>query len=77
MPRTIKVPERSDKLLAPALQWAQYRTLAFQVLLLIDSSGSMKQHQDNLKRNISAYINDLAQSPNKFQIAVTTTDRVE
>lgn len=41
MPRTIAVPERSDKLLAPALQWAQYRTLAFQVLLLIDESGSM------------------------------------
>jgi Ca-activated chloride channel homolog len=43
MPRTIAVPERSDKLLAPALQWAQYRTLAFQVLLLIDASGSMNK----------------------------------
>ncbi|WP_433302603.1 hypothetical protein ACQP2F_09595 [Actinoplanes sp. CA-030573] len=42
-PHTIKVPDRSDKLLAPALQWAQYRTLAFQVLLLIDASGSMNK----------------------------------
>ncbi len=43
MPHTIKVPERSDKLLAPALQWAQYRTLEFQVLLLIDASSSMNK----------------------------------
>ncbi|MFI5896065.1 hypothetical protein ACIA5D_38795 [Actinoplanes sp. NPDC051513] len=43
MPHTVPVPERSDKLLAPAVQWAQYRTLAFQVLLLIDASGSMNK----------------------------------
>jgi hypothetical protein len=43
MPHTVEVPERSDKLLAPALQWAQYRTLQFQVLLLIDASGSMNK----------------------------------
>jgi Ca-activated chloride channel homolog len=42
-PHAIKVPERSDKLLAPALQWAQYRTLEFQVLLLIDASSSMNK----------------------------------
>ncbi|GIE96849.1 substrate-binding domain-containing protein [Paractinoplanes rishiriensis] len=41
MSRTIAVPERSDKLLAPALQWAQYRSMEFQVLLLIDASSSM------------------------------------
>ena len=29
--------------LAPAAQWAQYRSLAFQVLLLIDASGSMNK----------------------------------
>ncbi|MCC6806457.1 MAG: VWA domain-containing protein [Deltaproteobacteria bacterium] len=44
------------------------------VLFVVDSSGSMKQHQENLQRNISAYIDVLAKSPNKFQIAVTTTD---
>lgn len=44
------------------------------VLFVIDSSGSMKQHQDNLQRNISAYIDILSKSPNKFQIAITTTD---
>jgi Ca-activated chloride channel homolog len=43
MPHALDVPERSDKLLAPALQWAQYRTLDFQVLLLIDESGSMNK----------------------------------
>jgi Ca-activated chloride channel family protein len=43
MPRTIAVPEQSDKLLAPAAQWAQYRALAFQVLLLIDESSSMNR----------------------------------
>jgi hypothetical protein len=43
MPHAIDVPTRSDKLLAPALQWAQYRTLEFQVLLLIDASGSMNK----------------------------------
>jgi hypothetical protein len=43
MQHTVAVPERSDKLLAPAVQWAQYRTLAFQVLLLIDASGSMNK----------------------------------
>ncbi len=44
------------------------------VLFVIDSSGSMKQHQENLTRNISAYIDNLVASPNKFQIGVTTTD---
>jgi Mg-chelatase subunit ChlD len=43
MPRTIAVPDRSDQLLAPALQWAQYRSLGFQVLLLIDASSSMNK----------------------------------
>ncbi|WP_433377389.1 hypothetical protein ACQPZX_09740 [Actinoplanes sp. CA-142083] len=43
MKNTVQVPERSDQLLAPAVQWAQYRSLAFQVLLLIDASGSMNK----------------------------------
>ncbi|MFF5292458.1 substrate-binding domain-containing protein [Paractinoplanes globisporus] len=43
MDHALALPERSDKLLAPAVQWAQYRTLAFQVLLLIDASGSMNK----------------------------------
>lgn len=43
MPHALEVPAHADKLLDPALQWAQYRTLAFQVLLLIDSSGSMNK----------------------------------
>ncbi|MCU7731106.1 substrate-binding and VWA domain-containing protein [Actinoplanes sp. KI2] len=43
MAHTTPVPERTDKLLGPAVQWAQYRALAFQVLLLIDDSGSMNK----------------------------------
>jgi Ca-activated chloride channel homolog len=43
MPRAIAVPERADALLAPALQWAQYRRVDFQVLLLIDASSSMNK----------------------------------
>lgn len=44
------------------------------ILFVIDSSGSMQTKQDNLKRNISLFIDTLASSVNKFQIAVTTTD---
>ncbi|GAA0567251.1 substrate-binding and VWA domain-containing protein [Paractinoplanes ferrugineus] len=43
MPQALEVPPASEKLLDPALQWAQYRAFAFQVLLLIDSSGSMNK----------------------------------
>ncbi|WP_433829286.1 substrate-binding domain-containing protein [Actinoplanes sp. CA-015351] len=39
----LRLPKSAGKLLGPAQQWAQYRDLAFQVLLLIDSSGSMNE----------------------------------
>ncbi|WP_229073761.1 substrate-binding domain-containing protein [Actinoplanes sp. DH11] len=39
----LRMPQSARKLLAPVQQWAQYRDLAFQVLLLIDSSGSMNE----------------------------------
>ncbi|MEU8243799.1 substrate-binding domain-containing protein [Actinoplanes missouriensis] len=39
----LRLPQSSGKLLGPARQWSQYRDLAFQVLLLIDSSGSMNE----------------------------------
>ncbi|BFU47577.1 substrate-binding and VWA domain-containing protein [Krasilnikovia sp. MM14-A1004] len=42
-PHALSLPERADGLLDPALQWAQYRTLKFQVLVMIDGSGSMNQ----------------------------------
>ncbi|GGK70303.1 hypothetical protein GCM10012284_00190 [Mangrovihabitans endophyticus] len=35
------LPDKADQLLGPALQWSQYRRLSFQVLLLVDASGSM------------------------------------
>ncbi|AGL17287.1 von Willebrand factor type A [Actinoplanes sp. N902-109] len=41
--RALDLPEQSDKLLAPALQWSQYQNKTFQVLLMIDTSGSMNQ----------------------------------
>ncbi|GIF21157.1 hypothetical protein Ate02nite_38870 [Paractinoplanes tereljensis] len=43
MPLSVELPEHSDQVLDPAVQWAQYRALEFQVLLLIDSSGSMNK----------------------------------
>jgi len=42
-PRALALPAKPDELLGPALQWSQYRALNIQVLLLIDSSGSMNQ----------------------------------
>jgi hypothetical protein len=44
------------------------------ILFVIDSSGSMQAHQDNLRANIRTFIETLATSPQKFQIGVTTTD---
>jgi Ca-activated chloride channel homolog len=40
-PAPLPLPGDPDKLLGPALQWSQYRKLNFQVLLLVDASGSM------------------------------------
>jgi hypothetical protein len=37
----LPLPDKADDLLGPARQWVQYRTLNFQTLLLIDTSGSM------------------------------------
>jgi Ca-activated chloride channel family protein len=39
----LRLPRKAVPLLSPAQQWAQYKDLAFQVLLLIDSSGSMNE----------------------------------
>ncbi len=38
-----RLPESAAGLLTPARQWAQFQKLAFQVLLLIDASGSMNE----------------------------------
>ncbi|MEV6844476.1 hypothetical protein [Actinoplanes sp. NPDC051411] len=37
----LPLPDKIDDLAGPARQWVQYRTLNFQTLLLIDTSGSM------------------------------------
>jgi Ca-activated chloride channel family protein len=42
-PGALTLPAKVDELLEPAQQWTQYRTLNFQTLLLIDTSGSMNQ----------------------------------
>ncbi|MEV6300986.1 substrate-binding domain-containing protein [Actinoplanes sp. NPDC051861] len=39
----LRLPTQADKLLGPARQWSQYQKIQFQVLLLIDSSGSMNE----------------------------------
>ncbi|GIF37731.1 substrate-binding domain-containing protein [Actinoplanes xinjiangensis] len=38
-----RLPESAKAMLDPARQWAGFQTLAFQVLLLIDNSGSMNE----------------------------------
>lgn len=51
-PSALKLPAKPDQLLGPALQWSQYRALNIQLLLLIDSSGSMNQQiKDRSGRN--------------------------
>ncbi|GAB1688768.1 substrate-binding domain-containing protein [Krasilnikovia sp. M28-CT-15] len=42
-PHALPLPDAADGLLGPALQWAQYTTLKFQVLVMLDGSGSMNQ----------------------------------
>ena len=38
-----RLPDSAAGMLAPATQWSQFQSLAFQVLLLIDDSGSMNE----------------------------------
>jgi Ca-activated chloride channel family protein len=40
---TARLPESAAAMLTPAKQWAGFQTVAFQVLLLIDNSGSMNE----------------------------------
>ncbi|BEL09053.1 substrate-binding and VWA domain-containing protein [Actinoplanes sichuanensis] len=40
---TARLPETAAAMLTPAKQWAGFQTVAFQVLLLIDNSGSMNE----------------------------------
>jgi hypothetical protein len=40
-PKPMSLPRDPAQLLGSALQWSQYRTLSYQVLLLVDASGSM------------------------------------
>lgn len=42
-PGALSLPTNAEDLLVPAQQWVQYRTLNFQTLLLIDTSGSMNE----------------------------------
>jgi hypothetical protein len=46
------------------------------LLFVVDDSGSMAEEQDNLRRNLAAFVASLADSPvpNDFRIGVTTTD---
>lgn len=49
------------------------------ILLVVDDSGSMEQEQENLRQNLAAFVNALADSPvpHDFQIGVTSTDVLE
>jgi Ca-activated chloride channel family protein len=53
-PKAVTLPADRNGLLEIARQWAQYRTLPFQVLLLIDGSGSMNERiTDRAGRSIT------------------------
>jgi hypothetical protein len=41
--KALSLPAKSEALLGQALLWSSYKTLAFQVLVMIDASGSMNQ----------------------------------
>ncbi|MBL7256542.1 substrate-binding domain-containing protein [Paractinoplanes lichenicola] len=43
VPNALPLPEQPAGLIAPATMWSEYKSLATQVLLLIDASGSMNQ----------------------------------
>ncbi|MBU2665645.1 substrate-binding and VWA domain-containing protein [Actinoplanes bogorensis] len=43
IPNALPLPAEPGALLTPATMWSQYKSLATQVLLLIDASGSMNQ----------------------------------
>ncbi|MDY7086881.1 MAG: substrate-binding domain-containing protein [Actinomycetota bacterium] len=43
MPDALPLPSQPGDLLTPATMWSEYKSLATQVLLLIDASGSMNQ----------------------------------
>ncbi|MEU4563457.1 substrate-binding domain-containing protein [Actinoplanes sp. NPDC023936] len=39
----LPLPDRPDDMLTEAVHWSQYRTMDFQVLVLVDASGSMNE----------------------------------
>lgn len=44
------------------------------ILFVIDNSGSMKDKQDDLRANASAFINEISNSDNQYHIGIVTTD---
>ncbi len=47
------------------------------ILFVIDSSGSMQDEQDNLRRNTRAFIEAVSLSENAYRIGIITTDALD
>src|SRR5262245_37580237 len=47
------------------------------ILFVIDSSGSMQEEQDNLRRNTRAFIEELSLSENAYRVGIITTDALD
>lgn len=56
------------------LQDSQVSNAKFDIVWVVDNSGSMEDQQDALSQNFSAFIDDFLDKNLDFQMAITTTD---
>ncbi len=54
--------------------YGQVAAQKIDVLWVVDNSGSMKPHQDNLARNFQSFIDEFTRSSVDYRLAITTTD---
>lgn len=47
------------------------------ILFVVDNSGSMIEEQENLKRNMRVFIEELSRSENAYRVGVITTDGLD
>jgi hypothetical protein len=69
--------ERFQRVLPPGVRvdaYAQSAAKKIDVLWVVDNSGSMAAHQDNLARNFRSFIDAFSQGGVDFRLGITTTD---
>lgn len=67
-------PVVSEKVKQARVVLAAATPVPADIMFVVDNSGSMDNKQDNLRRNFSAFINQIAGAGGDYQIAVVTTD---